>query len=197
MLTDEAVRERMWGPFPALRRILETKAVPDRYHGSTSVSDNVFSQIERLLTMAILLHENRGEVLETLKSQIASAESRERSQLRHDLERLHGVLCWGAIHFEAAINEIEHELNLTPQNRHTQNKRDQRHGIFGLALVLSFYCNKFGELPDSTIMRLFRILNGFGSDDGEETMLRNKAKEWITNFKLDEEPPVRFEDVWG
>jgi hypothetical protein len=126
MLTEEATRERMWDQFPALRQILEPKRVPDRYYGSTSVSDTVFSQIERLLTIAILLHENRREVLETLKSQSARDESRERSQsmLRHDLERLYQAFCWGASLFEAANNEIENELKITPQDStHTRETR--------------------------------------------------------------------------
>ena len=186
----------MWGQFPALRLLLEPKRVPDRYYGPTSVSDTVFSQIERLLTMAILLHENRHEVLETLKSQSASSESYERSQLRRDLEHLHEAFCWGSRLFEAAINEIEHELKIMPQHQHAREKRDKRHGIFALALTLSFYCEQFGELPDRATKRLFFMLHGVHAPDEEEKMLRHNADEWITKFRLDEGSPVSFEDVW-
>ena len=195
MLTEDA--ERMRGQFPTLRRVLEPKRVPDRYYGPTSVSDNVFSQIERLLTMAILVHENRNEILQTLKSQSASGEPRDRSQslLRKDLDHLHQAFLRGSTLFEAAMNEIEHELNITPQHQQARAKRDQRHGIFALALTLSFYGEQFGELPDVAMRRLFSVLNGVRRHD-DEKMLRNKANEWITQFGLDEPPPVNFEHVW-
>ena len=38
MLTEKAQSERKWGWLPALRPILESKRVPDRYFGSSSVS---------------------------------------------------------------------------------------------------------------------------------------------------------------
>jgi hypothetical protein len=185
MLTEEAVRERMWGPFPTLRRILESKPVPDRYHGPTSVSDTVFSQIERLLTMAILLHENRREVLQALQSQ-PSDESQKRSQsmLRQDLDQLHHALWRGATLFEAAMNDIEHELTITPQHHQARAKRDHRRGVFALALTLSAYGEQFGELPDSAMRRLFSMLNGFARQDDDEKALRTKANEWITQFGL-------------
>ena len=116
--------------------------------------------------------------------------------LRRELEHLHQTFCWGSSLFEAAMNEIEHELNITPQHQQARAKRDQRRGIFALALTLSFYGEQFGELPDVAMRRLFAMLNGFGRPDDDEKMLRTKANEWITQFELDEPPPVSFGQVW-
>jgi hypothetical protein len=57
MLTKEALMERMWGSFPALRKLLENKKIPDSIYGYTSVSDNIFSQTERLIEIIILVRE--------------------------------------------------------------------------------------------------------------------------------------------
>ena len=61
-LTSEAFEERKWGPFPALRQVLASKQVPDSYFGLSSVSDNVFARLDRLLHIAILAEVHRDEV---------------------------------------------------------------------------------------------------------------------------------------
>ena len=181
MLTEKAMRERMWGQFPALRMILEPKRVPDQYYGPTTVSDNVFDRVQRLLTMAILVHENRRELLQSLKSEFSSREADERlMMLRRDLEHLHDKFCRGSELFEAAISELENEFKVWPAHERVQKKRTQRHGIFALALILSWYCEKFGEIPDSDSARLFIILNTytFGHQGEEAKRLYAKAREW-------------------
>ena len=199
MLTDKALAERMWGPFPALRIILESKRVPDRYFGPTSVSDNVFDKMERLLIMAILVRENRRDIVEALKSKLPGDELRQLPQanLKQDLETLHRTFCWGSRVFEAAINDVETELKINPESdERAREKRRRRNSIFALALMLSWYCKEFGELPDLMATRLFLILNGLVHNDEEGRALCAKAREWITEYGLDDEPAVKFESVW-
>lgn len=62
MLTREALVERKWKPYPALRIVLEDKSVDSRYYGPTSVSDNIFSQMSRLIEVAILIVEHNGDI---------------------------------------------------------------------------------------------------------------------------------------
>jgi hypothetical protein len=89
--------------------ILESKRVPDRYFGPTSVSDNVFNKIERLLIMAILVHENRRDIVGALESELVKDGSHRQAQanLKQDLETLHRAFRWGSRVFEAAINDLE------------------------------------------------------------------------------------------
>lgn len=63
MLTERAYRERKWGKYPTLRTILEDKALPSLYYGYTSVSDNGFARIPRLMEIASLALENQEELL--------------------------------------------------------------------------------------------------------------------------------------
>jgi len=53
MLTEEAYRERKWGRFPALRQALEDKALSQEYLGWTSVSDNIFEALPRVLQIGM------------------------------------------------------------------------------------------------------------------------------------------------
>src|SRR5208283_2454858 len=64
MLSHEAIRERTWGPFPALRKVLEDKQLSGEYFGWTSVSDNVFDRLERTLKIGILARDNGESVKE-------------------------------------------------------------------------------------------------------------------------------------
>ena len=73
-LTDKALRERMWGEFPTLSTILENKELPNLYFGASSASDNIFDQIVHTLKLAILIHENKIEIIQQLKG--ASHETR-------------------------------------------------------------------------------------------------------------------------
>jgi hypothetical protein len=154
---EKALAERMWGPLPALRMILESKRVPDRYFGPTSVSDNVFNKIERLLIMAILVHENRRDIVGALDSELANDGSRRLAQanLKQDLETLHRTFRWGSMIFEAAINDLETELKVNPESDESARKKRNRHSIFALALMLSCYDKEFGALPDPMARRLF------------------------------------------
>ncbi len=68
MLTKKALRERKWGPYPALRKALDDKRIPEGYYGPTSVSDSIFSALDRLIEIAILAREHEGLVRETAQA---------------------------------------------------------------------------------------------------------------------------------
>jgi len=57
VLSPEALHERMWESFPVLRQALETEQVPDRYCGLTSVSTNMFEELQRAATLVVLVKE--------------------------------------------------------------------------------------------------------------------------------------------
>ncbi len=85
MLTEKASRERKWGRFPALRKALEDKRIPVSYYGPTSVSDNMFDALHRLIEIAILAREHESVIRET--AQVVGPE-----EMYRDLERLRGEL---------------------------------------------------------------------------------------------------------
>ncbi len=86
MLTEEALRQRKWGPFPALRKAIESKRVPDSYYGPTSVSDNVFERMSRFLGIAILAHEYSNVVKQTADSVGVEAMRRDLQKLEREIE---------------------------------------------------------------------------------------------------------------
>ena len=68
MLTHDAMRERRWGPFPALRQVLEKAPASDRHYGFTSVSDNVFEEQQRLVEIANQAEEQREALLDAVRA---------------------------------------------------------------------------------------------------------------------------------
>jgi hypothetical protein len=85
MLTDEALDNRRWGPFPALRSVLKDKQLQDRWFGWSSASDNVFDRTTRILEIAILAEENESEILD-------KALAGDFDQIINDLKMLRGEL---------------------------------------------------------------------------------------------------------
>ena len=63
MLTEEALRERKWGAFPALRQVLEKAPPSGRRYDLTSVSDSVFGQLQRLVAIANQAEEQKEALL--------------------------------------------------------------------------------------------------------------------------------------
>lgn len=107
MLTSEALQERKWGEFPELRKALQANRVPDGYYGPTSVSDNIFSQLERLAEVAIIVKEFR-----TVVDQAATPQNLRR--LTADLHRLEQALGLGIRFFgdhAQFCNQFAEELN--------------------------------------------------------------------------------------
>lgn len=68
MLTVAAINERKWGSFPALRRILESKRVPESYFGPMSVSDNVFDRLHRTLEVALITCDSESDIMDTVRA---------------------------------------------------------------------------------------------------------------------------------
>ena len=93
MLTEKAIRDRKWGAFPALRILLEKHPIPLNYYGPTSVSDNIFLQLNRSAEIAVVFKEHaRNCSQETTKPAILH-------QLLKDFERLESQLRWAASFF--------------------------------------------------------------------------------------------------
>ena len=80
MLTEEALQERLWGKYPSLRKHLQKKKIPNYYYGFSSVSDNIFNRISRLLEVTILVKEFLN-----IKEKMSNSN---REGIVNDLERL-------------------------------------------------------------------------------------------------------------
>ena len=99
MLTKEAYNERAWGPLPALRKVLENKKVPDEYYGPSSVSDNMFASIGRLMKITILVNEYENDIKEM-------AESIGLKEVHQDLKNLEEILQETSRFFTERANEV-------------------------------------------------------------------------------------------
>jgi hypothetical protein len=168
-LTEKALAERMWGSFPALRAILEFKTVPDHYYGSSTVSDNVFDQLGRLLKLSILIRENKAQIIEALES------NEWHGQLHYELHRVRAAYRWGAEIFHEAVKELDKKIG--EEKRGDKTKSPLRE----LALRLAWYSDKYGGIPTPEIVRLFRIANGFDSSEKAKE-LQNLVVEILEYF---------------
>ncbi len=63
MLTENATKERVWGRFPALRHLLESKPPSDRFIGLTSVSDTFMDWLHRVLSVADLARHHEEDIV--------------------------------------------------------------------------------------------------------------------------------------
>jgi hypothetical protein len=91
-LTDSGLRERTWGPYPALRLALEHKDLPLDCYGWSSASDNVFERMPRILNIGLLAKEHRELIGETATKVGWEAIHRELEALARELERFGGLL---------------------------------------------------------------------------------------------------------
>ena len=66
MLRAEEYRKRKWGNYPALRRIIEGKKLLQENDDWSSISDSLFSKIERLIEITLLVKKNESEIIESL-----------------------------------------------------------------------------------------------------------------------------------
>jgi hypothetical protein len=98
-LTEEGYRERKWGHFPALRKVLESKSVPAKYYGPLSDSDNLFDAMERLIEIAVLTVEYGSDIQE-------AAISVGRNEMRVDLKRLEKSLEEASYFIKRRIEEV-------------------------------------------------------------------------------------------
>jgi hypothetical protein len=117
MLTGDRLRERTWGGLPALGKVLENKPESDRYHGPTSVSDNIFEAFSCFLNVAALATEHKEDLLTAAHSDPQFAEA-----AIDDLQRLMNALSSVK---ELVNNEIK-DLDKLCGEVHHASSRDTR-----------------------------------------------------------------------
>ncbi len=109
MLSDYGRRERIWGPFPALRQVLETAPESTRHAVPTSVSEDVFERIRRLVVLANIAEEHKEALLEAARRE----PMRFGAQMADDLEHVGGELDYLRRAFDEEIDNMKalrHEL---------------------------------------------------------------------------------------
>ena len=78
-LTSEGLAKRLWRGSDLLRELLGDTRVPDHVYGPTSVSANIFTDADNLLTLSLLVLEN-SEVLTRRFSEAPAALASEEDQ---------------------------------------------------------------------------------------------------------------------
>lgn len=109
MRSGESIEARKWAPFPALGSILQDKRVPEKFYGVTSVSNNVFDEVNRLLQVLVIVRENTALIATAVKAE-ASQQREKRTDhpppLLQDLWNLEKALGWARSMFDDAIREV-------------------------------------------------------------------------------------------
>jgi hypothetical protein len=98
-LTHQAYQERMWGPFPAIRKVLEKREVPGEYYGLTSIDDNEFEFMRRMTEIAILVNEHKTHL-------IAFTNADNVKEVYEDLDRLVELLKRASSYFNNKADSI-------------------------------------------------------------------------------------------
>lgn len=109
MLSAESIEARKWAPFPALSSILPDKRVPEHYYGLTSVSDNVFDKVHRLLDVLIVVRENTALIRAAIEAEVKQHEKQRTNGpplLIQDLWNLEKAFSWARSVFDDGIREI-------------------------------------------------------------------------------------------
>ena len=105
MLTERAGHERNWRRFPELGKLLDDKQLSVRWTGATSVSDTMFDEMNRLLTIFALVQDHEKEV--------ALAIGHQGDSIRADLMELSRALKWASKKFSEAselTSQIAHKV---------------------------------------------------------------------------------------
>jgi len=93
---EEARRERLWGPFPALRKALEDKKIPETFYG---FDENMFAFMARLMEIAVLVESYESDIKET-----ATLVGRE--EMSRDLHELEEALEDASYFFRSAAGRV-------------------------------------------------------------------------------------------
>src|SRR5262245_15938117 len=101
MLTEKAMYDRMWSWIPVLGKIIGSKRIPDRHFGPSSVSDNSFDGIRRLMQISILVQENSDEITREMEH-----DAELRGEIRKDLYRVAQALQDVARQFDNASAQV-------------------------------------------------------------------------------------------
>jgi len=86
MLTNEALHDRKWARFPALSSVLGEYPVPSHHYGFSSVSDNVFNQLTRLLEIASTVQQHADVVQAVTDTEIAMRLPDDLNHLTNELQ---------------------------------------------------------------------------------------------------------------
>jgi len=100
-LTEKGRFEQMWGWIPTLGKLLSGKKIPDNYFGYSSVDDNAFDSIKRLMMISILIQENSDEI----KNQV-TLQPELKEQLFRELNNVVGALESAARNFNDESERI-------------------------------------------------------------------------------------------
>jgi hypothetical protein len=87
MLTDKALHERKWGRYPSLDKLLGEQPVPSHYYEFSSVSDNVFSQLNRLAEVAVTIREHADSIRAVTDSELIARLPEDLGHLASELRR--------------------------------------------------------------------------------------------------------------
>jgi hypothetical protein len=97
-------QDRKWEWLPALSKVLASKRVPEHYYGPSSVSDNMFGQVVRLMELTILLRENQSEMVEGL-------DGKPQEGVLKDLLKVREALRMTERHFGAMAEDVDDIVN--------------------------------------------------------------------------------------
>lgn len=86
MLTNEALHERKWGQYPSVGVLLGQHPIPDHYYGRPSISDNVFSWLNRVAEVAVTTKEHAALLRETNDPQLIQRLPEDLRALEHELQ---------------------------------------------------------------------------------------------------------------
>lgn len=143
--------------------ILEAKAIPDHYYGSSSVSDNSFDELQRLFKISILLRQNIAAITDALR-----AEGVHREQLVVDLRHLREAYRWAITIFQDATKEIDERIGAIGTAETTSPVKE-------LAIRLAWYVDKYGTMSDSDMVQLFSYVNWPSRSEEKATALLRLA----------------------
>ena len=88
MLTESALYERTWKNYPELAKLLDRRTPGVGWTGPTSVSDNIFSQIDRQLNLFALVSESESEIKKAINHNPHSPIRDELLQLSDQLKKI-------------------------------------------------------------------------------------------------------------
>ena len=118
MLTNEALHERKWGRYPSLGTLLGAHPVPDHYYGWSSISDNVFSWLNRVAEVAVTTKEHAALLRETTDPQLMQRLPEDLRALEHELE--------SAARFFTDHAEVVHSLVHEAYRREDRRRHEEQ-----------------------------------------------------------------------
>jgi len=122
MLSHEALNERKWERYPSLGVLLGTHPVPDHYYGWSSISDNVFSRLNRVAEVAVTTKEHAALLRETTDPKLIQLLPEDLRALEHELE---SAARFFTDHAEAVRALIHEAYRSEERRRHEEHQATQ------------------------------------------------------------------------